>query len=114
MIESINEAISVQRIGERVLFSPSDLNHFLECEHLTALELEREPGAPRGARDEHADLLAAKGAEHERAWLARFRGERRDVVSIESAGSDRNWLEERTRAARRTGASVTQLEIQGR
>ncbi len=103
-----NEAITVQRIGERVLFSPSDLNHFLECEHLIALELEREPGAPRGGRDEHADLLAAKGAEHERAWLARFRGERRDVVSIESAGGDRNWLEdaERTRAAMRKGASV--------
>ena len=44
----------MQRIGERLLFSPSDLNHFLECEHLTQLDLERDPGRPRNERDPQA------------------------------------------------------------
>ena len=98
----------MQRVGDRLLFSPSDLNHFLECEHLTRLELERDPGSPRGERDPQAELLAAKGAEHERAWLDRFRSDGRAIVSIESAGADRDWLAdaERTRAAMRRGVPV--------
>lgn len=98
----------MQRIGDRLVFSPSDLNHFLECEHLTALDLAREPGAPRGARDPQAELLALKGAEHERAWLERFRSEGRPVVSLDSNGRERNWREdaERTTAAMREGVPV--------
>ncbi|MBM3776824.1 MAG: TM0106 family RecB-like putative nuclease [Acidimicrobiia bacterium] len=98
----------MQRIGERVLFSPSDLNHFLECRHLIRLELAREPGAPRAPRGGHADLLAEKGAEHERAWLARFRDEGRRVVAIEPAGAERDWQADaaRTIAAMKAGADV--------
>ena len=63
----------MQRVDRRLIFSPSDLNHFLECEHLIQLERQRDPQVPRAPRDAHADLLAEKGAEHERAWLDRFR-----------------------------------------
>jgi predicted RecB family nuclease len=98
----------MQRIGEHVLFSPSDLNQFLECGHLTQLELERDPSTPRGEREPQAELLAEKGSQHEREWLQRFRAEGRDIISIESAGAERDWLAdaERTRHAMRRGASV--------
>jgi uncharacterized protein len=98
----------MQRLDDRIVFSPSDLNHFLECEHLIQLERRRGPHAPRPPRDAHADLLAAKGAEHERAWLERFRAEGRTIVEVESAGRDRDWARDaaRTREAIRAGADV--------
>jgi predicted RecB family nuclease len=90
----------MQRVGERFLFSPSDLNHFLECEHLIQLDRRRDAHTLAGRRDPHAELLAAKGAAHEQAWLERFRSERRDIAVIESG--DRDW----DRAARDTVAAM--------
>ncbi|HLG54375.1 MAG TPA: TM0106 family RecB-like putative nuclease [Vicinamibacterales bacterium] len=98
----------MQRINDRLVFSPSDLNHFLECEHLIQLERQRDPHAPRAPRDAHADLLAEKGAEHELAWLNRFRADGKTIVTIESAGRDRDWAAdaECTARAMRAGADV--------
>ena len=64
---------------QRFRFSPSDLNAFLACPHLTTLEL-------AVARDElpkpyrhnpHAELIRRKGDEHEAAYLASLGDERR-------------------------------------
>jgi uncharacterized protein len=98
----------MQRIDGRLVFSPSDLNHFLECEHLITLDLARDPSTPRAPRDAQADLLAEKGAEHERVWLERFKAEGHQAVSIEAAGGERDWLKdaERTREAMVDGAAV--------
>jgi predicted RecB family nuclease len=98
----------MQRIDDRLVFSPSDLNHFLECWHLIQLERQRDPHAPRAPRDAHADLLAEKGAEHELAWLNRFRADGKAIVTIESAGRDRDWAAdaECTARAMRAGADV--------
>ena len=98
----------MQRIDGRLMFSPSDLNHFLECEHLITLDLARDPSMPRAPRDPQADLLADKGAEHERVWLERFKAGGGQVVSIEAAGGERNWLRDadRTREAMGNGAAV--------
>ena len=71
----------MQSVAGQLVFSPSDLNHFLECEHL--IQLERNRGErPRQLRDAHAELLAAKGLAHERAWLARFQA---DHVTYQNA-----------------------------
>src|SRR5688572_1251087 len=96
----------MQKLGDRLAFSPSDLNHFLECEHLVQLDRTRDPDAPRAGRDAHAELLAQKGAEHEHAWLEHFRAEGRDVAIIDSA--DRDWDEAaaNTLAAMAAGAGV--------
>lgn len=90
------------------MFSPTDLNHFLECEHLIQLERSRDRTVPRLPRDAHADLLAAKGAEHEAARLAQFRAAGRDVVVIAEPGVDLDWQADaaRTERAMRTGADV--------
>src|SRR5687768_4611554 len=98
----------MQRLDDGLLFSPSDLNRFLECEHLIALDLARDPGTPRGARDPQAELLAQKGAEHERAWLGRFKAQGLTVVTIDAPARDRDWEADarRTEQAMRDGADV--------
>ena len=67
-----------------ILLSPSDLNAFLECEHLTQLDLavarhERERPA---AENPQAELVRRKGDEHEAAYLAELIAKGRDVVTI--------------------------------
>ena len=61
------------RLGkDGVWYSPSDLNGFLACPHLTSLELAvardevKRPFRPNA----HADLIRRKGDEHEAAYLA--------------------------------------------
>jgi predicted RecB family nuclease len=65
----------MQRIDGRFVYAASDLNNFLECEHLT--ELDRlvalgEKAAPE-RDDPQADLIARKGDEHEKRYLATLR-----------------------------------------
>lgn len=96
----------MQLSSGRAVFSPSDLNHFLECEHLIQLELRR-GDAPRAPRDAHAELLAAKGIDHERAWLERFRQQGLHIVTIGRDG-ERDWERDaaETVAAMRQGVDV--------
>jgi uncharacterized protein len=106
----------MQRTADSLIFSPSDLNHYLECAHMVRLDLAREPGTPRGPRDPQADLLAAKGQAHEEAWLQRFveQGKRVATIDPPAAHSDgdpgprRDWEADaaRTRAAMHDGADV--------
>jgi predicted RecB family nuclease len=96
----------VKQLVGQAIFSPSDLNHFLECEHLIQLELQQ-GHVPAAARDAHAELLAQKGLAHEQRWLQRFRDDGRDVVELPTSSS-RDWDAdaERTIAAMRDGADV--------
>jgi predicted RecB family nuclease len=98
----------MQNVAGQLVFSPSDLNHFLECEHLVQLQITRDPGMAPPARDAHADLLAAKGLEHETALLQRLREEGRHVVDIAGPPGERDWERdaERTLEAMRSGAEV--------
>src|SRR3989441_6710978 len=99
----------MQLIGDRLVLSPSDLNDYVECEHLTALARE----VARGTRQRpqvpnaYAELLRRKGAEHEAAYLERLRAEGRQVVA--AAGTNPWDFEAGARAtieAMRAGAEV--------
>src|SRR5260370_4355270 len=74
----------MQAIAGRAVLSPSDLNAYIVCPHLTTLA----PEIARGARarpfvaDEHAELLRRKGELHERAYLERLRADGRQIVEI--------------------------------
>ena len=99
----------MQRLGDNIVFSPSDLNHFLECEHLITLELTRGAHRRRPEPDAQAHFLADTGAAHERAWLERFRIEGRQIAEIvSSADGRRDWRADAaaTEAAMRAGADV--------
>jgi predicted RecB family nuclease len=64
----------VQRIDGRLIYSASDLNDFLECEHLTELERRVAYGElTRPEQEATAKLLATKGEEHERRHLETLR-----------------------------------------
>jgi uncharacterized protein len=99
----------MQSVNGHLLLSPSDLNDYVECPHLTTLVLEvagdqrPRPYLP----DEEGELLRRKGAEHERAYLERLRAEGRAVVEI---GLGEPWDFEvaarRTTEAMQTGAEV--------
>ncbi|PYN24817.1 MAG: nuclease [Candidatus Rokuibacteriota bacterium] len=74
----------MQKVGGRITLSPSDLNDYLECPHLTtlALEVARGERARPFVADEHAELLRRKGELHERAYLDRLRADGRQIVEI--------------------------------
>src|SRR5205809_5523838 len=74
----------MQTIGGRITLSPSDMNDYRECPHLTtlALQVARGERARPFVADEHAELLRRKGEQHERAYLERLRADGRQIVEI--------------------------------
>jgi uncharacterized protein len=70
----------VQEIAKTAVYSPTTLSAFLACPHLTALQIavaRRELERPFRI-NRHADLIRAKGEQHEAAYLERLRDEGRD------------------------------------
>jgi uncharacterized protein len=100
----------MQQRDSRLVFSPSDLNAFLACEHLTALELAVARGElARPERDNpQGELIRRKGEEHEAAFLQALRDAGKTVAAI--AIDEDEWDFERaaadTLAAMRAGVDV--------
>src|SRR6185503_1181594 len=102
----------MQATNGRLVLSPSDLNDYVECPHLTTLALEVARGARRRPHvpNEHGDLLRRKGEEHEAAYLAALRTQGRQVVDV--IGANRWDFDASARAtveAMRAGAEVIYL-----
>jgi predicted RecB family nuclease len=98
----------VQQHDGRILFSPSDLNAFLECEHLTQLELavaRRELERPADENPQ-AELVKRKGEEHEAAYLAQLLAAGHDVVTIPNNWDDLGAAARATEEAMRAGADA--------
>jgi uncharacterized protein len=98
----------MQLTNSGLVCSPSDLNHFVECEHLTALDLLAiEGNGVAKEKDPQAEILRAKGFEHEQTWLQHLREEGREIVEI-AVNGNADWHRdaERTAAAMRNGAEV--------
>src|SRR4051812_46372256 len=98
----------MQRVAGELFFSPSDLNHFVECEHLTALDRLAVDG--RGVekeKDPQAEIIRVKGFEHEQGWLQHLLDLGKQVVTI-SADGDLDWQRDalRTEQAMREGAEI--------
>jgi predicted RecB family nuclease len=82
----------MQKFDGRLVFSPSDLNRFLECEYLTRLDVEAANGRVLEMRRyAEADLLAAKGEAHEQLHLAKLRTQGKNVIEISDPGRDPEW-----------------------
>src|SRR2546428_895964 len=99
----------MQTIAGRLALSPSDLNDYLECPHLTTLALEVARGERAGpsVADEHAELLRRKGGLHERAYLERLRAEGRQIVEITLGEPwDFDAAARQTAEAMRAGAEI--------
>lgn len=92
------------------LFSASDLVAYLECERLTALDLQSlrndELRALKVQLNVSAELIAQKGDEHERTYLAHLRNQGLNVVDIADGGGDTDAKVARTLEAMRQGPDV--------
>src|SRR5581483_6732769 len=99
----------MQSLNGHLLLSPSDLNDYVECPHLTtlALEVARAQRPRPHLPDEEGELLRRKGAEHERAYLERLRAEGRAIVEINLGGDwDFEGAARQTAEAMRAGVEV--------
>jgi predicted RecB family nuclease len=98
----------MQRLNLGLFFSPSDLNHFVECEHLTSLDLLAVDGiGVDKEKDPQAEIIRAKGFEHEQGWLQHLRHQGKQVAVI-AGGADIDWARDgrRTEQAMRDGAEI--------
>ncbi|MBV9119887.1 MAG: TM0106 family RecB-like putative nuclease, partial [Chloroflexi bacterium] len=100
-------------LGENgLILSATDIVNFLECEHLTQLNLAAAHGEllPPPDNDPEATVLRDRGLEHERRYLAYLKAQGKQVVEISSTKDDpRPRLiqeQERTLRALRDGAEV--------
>ena len=98
----------MQKVGDRLVLSPSDLNDFLECEHKTSIKVRRCLGGLEVERVEspEAEILWRQGIAHERSWLERFKNNGRAVVEIRPPDEDWNAAADQTLDAMRAGAQV--------
>src|SRR5437660_3081879 len=101
----------MQFLEGRLLVSPSDLTGFLECEHLTQLELAAARGEIRrpDRLDPELEILRRRGLEHETRYLSSLREQGRRVVEIPFPADRLAALQtahEATVAALREGAGV--------
>jgi predicted RecB family nuclease len=97
----------VQEQHGAIRFSPTDLNAFLECEHLTQLSLAIARHEIEKPTDENsqADLVKRKGDEHENSYHDELIADGRSVVKIEHHG-DFEATARATEDAIRSGADV--------
>jgi predicted RecB family nuclease len=99
----------MQRIDGRLVFSPTDLNNFLECEYLTHLDIEVAGGrAIDVTRSPESDLLASKGEAHEIRHLALLEAEFGPAVRVGGPKTGVSWDDaaRQTREAMAQGAPV--------
>lgn len=97
----------MQLLTDQLWFSPSDLNAFLACEHLTRLDLTVVRGelAKPVFENPEAELIKRKGDEHEASYLTSLR-ER--GLQVDEVVFDFDWAAaaEATSAALRAGVDV--------
>jgi len=90
-----------------ILYSATDIVNFLECEHLTTLDLiDLDTPLPRTEDDDEARLIMAKGLAHEAYFVEVLKSRHSDFIDISQ--TERNLANEveSTLAAMRSGAAV--------
>lgn len=97
----------MQLLDGRLIYSATDLNNFLACEHLTELDLDSARGGlPRPHfKPQQAEILSALGETHEERYKNKLLADGKQVVTI----ADEGGLEQRAQAtleAMRDGTAV--------
>ena len=101
----------MQVLNAGLLLSATDLVAFLECEHLSALDLRVARGLEviDQTRTDSTELVARKGTEHEQRYLESLIAQQLHVVTIPSSIDGAATAAEataQTEAAMRAGADV--------
>lgn len=75
----------MQKHRNQHIYSASDLVDYLECEHLTSLNLiNLDKPLPKVEDDEQTQLIQKKGYEHESNYLLALQAKGIDVVDIKA------------------------------
>jgi uncharacterized protein len=99
----------MQSIDNQLIFSATDLSHFLACSHLTLLDRRTARGGPKPPRydDPALDVLWQRGLEHEQAYLTELRADSTlRIVEIAAPAKELPPLEHWTRYAQATLAAL--------
>ena len=97
----------MQKLGDETRFSASDLVNFLECEHLTALDLvDLDTPLQRTKDDDSAKLIQAKGIAHEARFVATLKARHASFLDIAASGGGNAQKIDATRHAMRQGVEI--------
>ena len=68
----------------KIRLSPTDLSHFLDCQHIITLDMARLSGEeiPVQATDEFAKIIAQNGINHEKKYLSHLQTNTENIVEI--------------------------------
>ena len=90
-----------------VIFSASDLVNYLECEHLTTLDLvDLETPLPRTDDSDEAKLIQAKGYAHEAEFLTELKKQHARIIDIAANGGTLAQKVEATARAMHEGYDI--------
>ena len=97
----------MQKTAHGYLYSATDLVNFLDCEHLTALDLQHlETPLQKAVDDEQAELIKNKGFAHEAAYVKRLHEHHSSFIDIAAVGDSREARHAATLQAMRDGVEI--------
>ncbi|MGP8476444.1 TM0106 family RecB-like putative nuclease [Burkholderia sp. PR2] len=97
----------MQKVNGGIAYSASDLVNFLECEHLTSLDLiDLDTPLPRTEDSDEAKLIQDKGHEHEARFLEALKAQHCSFVDIARSGGTLEQKVGATLNAMRNGVEV--------
>lgn len=97
----------MQTTPSGILYSATDLVNFLECEHLTALDLQNLDTPLQMTEDnEQAKLIQDKGFAHEAAYLSKLREQHASFIDIAAVGNGKDLKQKATLQAMQDGIEI--------
>jgi len=97
----------MQKLDGTILYSASDLVNFLECEHLTTLDLiNLETPLPKTADSDEAKLIQGKGIAHEIAFVETLKRRYGSFIDIAKLGGSLDDKIAATTQAMRDGVEI--------
>lgn len=97
----------MQNLDGAILYSATDLVNYLECEHLTTLDLRNlDKPLPQSEDSDEAKLIQAKGYAHEAEYLDTLKQRHQRVIDIAKGNESMAQKIDATRCAMREGYDI--------
>lgn len=97
----------MQKRGEGIFYSASDIVNYIECEHLTTLDLiDLETPLQKTEDDEQAKLIQAKGYAHEADFLELLKARHSSLIDLSKTGGSPKKKAAATLQAMRDGYEI--------
>jgi predicted RecB family nuclease len=97
----------MQKVGDKITLSASDLVGHLNCQHLTGLDIAVASGTLQKPKewDPLLELLWERGAKHEKAYIDHLKSQGFNITEIEGIGVDKTSVAQ-TRDAMAAGSEI--------